>query len=296
MTHNRSTLLCYIFLMLALGTENIQAAVLDTASIERALGVTGQTEGEAFKVSLPRTDLSVSLDGVTLRPRFALGSWIAFKSHGDVSVAHGDLVLLEKEVGPVMERLQEQGITFTALHNHLVRESPKLVYLHFWGEGPAEQVATQIRQALSLTGTPIQQVITAKEVSSMEALPSERIEALLGRKGMVKDGVMAVAVPRTHSVTMNNVELPPSMGMATAINFQAGQNGKIAVTGDFVLLASEVNAVASLLVRNGIQVTALHNHLVQGSPDLYFLHFWAHDSVESITRGLKACLDAMKGS
>ena len=130
----------------------------------------------------------------------------------------------------------------------------------------------------------------------MEALPSERIEALLGRKGMVKDGVMAVAVPRTHSVTMNNVELPPSMGMATAINFQAGQNGKIAVTGDFVLLASEVNAVASLLVRNGIQVTALHNHLVQGSPDLYFLHFWAHDSVESITRGLKACLDAMKGA
>jgi hypothetical protein len=292
----RARLLVFVgAFFLGIGVEaSLADTGLDTEAIEQAIGLPGQTQGEVFKLSLPRTDLSVSVDGLTLRPRFAMGSWVAFKPRGDLSVSHGDLVLLEKEVGPVMERLQEHGITFTALHNHLVRETPKLVYLHFWAEGPAEQIATRMRQALALTGTPLQKDTVAKEATPMDALPTERIEALLGRKGTVKDGVMSLAVPRPQPVTMNNVELPPSMGMATAINFQAGQNGKIAATGDFVLIASEVNAVAATLIRNGIQVTALHNHLVHGSPDLYFLHFWAHDAVESVTRGLKASLDVVE--
>jgi hypothetical protein len=267
---------------------------LDTHGIEQALGVSGKLQGNVFKVALPRTDLSVSVDGLQLQPRFALASWVAFKARGDGAVAHGDLVLLEKEVAAVMERLHEQGVTFTALHNHLIRESPKVMYLHFWAEGPAEQIASRMREALALTGTPLQKD-APKTAEPSEVLPAQRIEELLGTKGTTQEGVLAVSVPRAEPVTMNDAELPPSMGMATAINFQAGQNGKIAATGDFVLLASEVNAVASRLIRHGLHVTALHNHLVQGSPDLYFLHFWGHDTVEAVTRGLKAALEVMKG-
>ena len=200
----------------------------------------------------------------------------------------------EEEVGPVMERLNEERITFTALHNHLVRESPKIMYLHFWAAGTAEQIAIRLQRVLALTGTSLQKDKAPKDTEPSDALPSQRIEELLGYKGTVKDGVLSLSVPRTQSITMNNVELPPSMGMATAINFQAGQMEKIAATGDFVLIPSEVNAVASALIQHGIQVTALHNHLVRASPDLYFLHFGAHDAVESVVRGLKASLDAMK--
>jgi hypothetical protein len=267
---------------------------LDTQGIEQALGVPGKVQGDVFKVALPRTDLSVSVDGLRLQPRFALGSWLAFKARGDGAVAHGDLVLLEKEVAAVMERLHEQGVTFTALHNHLIRESPKVMYLHVWAEGPAEQIASRLREALALTGTPLQKDAAATTTEPAEALPTPRIEELLGTKGTTMDGVLSVTVPRSQPVMMHETELPPSMGMATAINFQAGQNGKIAATGDFVLVASEVNAVASRLVRHGLQVTALHNHLVQGSPDLYFLHFWGHDTVEAVTRGLKAALAVTK--
>jgi hypothetical protein len=267
---------------------------LDTQGIEQALGVPGKVQGDVYKVGLPRTDLNVSVEGLRIQPRFALGSWVAFKARGDAAVAHGDLVLLEKEVASVMERLQEQGITFTALHNHLIRESPKVMYLHFWAEGPAQQIAIRLREALALTGTPLQKGATAKDTKPAEAIPAQRIEELLGTKGTTQDGVLSVSVPRLHPVTMNDIELPPSMGMATAINFQAGQNGKIAATGDFVLLASEVNAVASRLIRHGLQVTALHNHLVHGSPELYFLHFWGYDTVEAVARGLKAALDVTK--
>ena len=271
-------------------------ARLDAQGIEQALGVPGKVQGDVFKVSLPRTDLSVSIEGLRIQPRFALGSWVAFKARGDAAVAHGDLVLLEKEVAAVMERLQEHGVTFTALHNHLIRESPKVMYLHFWAEGPASQMASRLREALALTGTPLQKEAAAKLTDPAEAFPTQRVEELLGTKGTTQDGVLSVSVPRPQPVTMHDTELPPSMGMATALNFQTGENGKIAATGDFVLLASEVNAVASRLIRHGLQVTALHNHLVKGSPDLYFLHFWGHDTVEAVTRGLKAALEVTKGT
>lgn len=185
--------------------------------IEQTLGVAGKMQGDVFKVSLPRTDLSVSIEGLRLQPRFALGSWVAFKAHGDAAVAHGDLVLLEKEVAAVMERLQEHGVTFTALHNHLVRESPKVMYLHFWAEGPAQQIASRLREALALTGTPLQKDAMAKTTDPAETFPSQRIEELLGTKGTMQDGVLSVSVPRAQPVSMNHTELPPAMGMATAI-------------------------------------------------------------------------------
>jgi hypothetical protein len=283
-----------LFLLPSLGRAADQQ--LNTDAIEKAIGKSGQVQDEVYKISLPRTDLAISVEGVQLRPTFALGSWIAFKPMMGKAVAHGDLVLTEEEVGSVVRQLDQDGIKLTALHNHLIRESPKVMYLHFWAEGEAEQVAISLRRALALTKTPFEKANVAQigQSGGEEHLPSERIQELVGHKGTVKDGVLSIVVPRPETVIMSKVELPPSMGMATAMNFQVGAAGKVAATGDFVLAAHEVSGVASALVRHGLQVTALHNHLVHGSPELYFMHFWAHDSVDSVANGLRAGIDAMK--
>ena len=285
--------------VLLLLAQGVQAELrLDTGAIDTALGTLGQAQGDVYKIVLPRTDLSISIDDVKLKPRLALASWIAFKARGDAGVAHGDLVLMEDEVGPVLRRFEQDGITVTALHNHLLRETPKVMYLHFWVEGDAEELAANLRRALIMTKTPIvkQNKPENSGIKDAEALPIKDIQEILGEKGTLKDGVLSIAVPRQETLTMHDVELLPSMGMATAINFQAGAGGKVAATGDFVLAASEVYRVASALTRHGIQVTALHNHLVRSSPELYFMHFWAHDAPDRVAQGLRAALDAMKGT
>jgi hypothetical protein len=271
---------------------------LDTGAIDIAMGIAGQPQGDIYKISLPRTDLSISIDDVKLKPRFALGSWIAFKARGDAAVAHGDLVVTEDEVGPVLRRLEQDGINVTAVHNHLIRETPKVMYLHFWAEGDAEQLAANLRRAVILTKTPIEKPHRTEnsEAKHEEELPTQRIQEVVGEKGTVKDGVLSITVPRHETIMMHNVDLPPSMGMATAINLQAGAAGKVAATGDFVLAAPEVSPVASALTRHGIHVTALHNHLVHSSPELYFMHFWAHDAPDRVAQGLRTALDAMKGT
>jgi hypothetical protein len=290
--------LAFVLLVVSTGAQG--ETRLNTEAIDKAMGVAGQVQGDVYKISLPRTDLSISIDQVKLKARFALGSWIAFKVSEKATVAHGDLVLIEDEVGQVLQKFEQDGITLTALHNHVIRESPKVMYLHFWAEGDAGQLAMKLRRALSVTKTPFGKPDMVQNIQSHsptgEELPAERIQGVLGQKGTVKDGVLSVTVPHPGTIRMRDVDLPSSMGMATAINVQAGAVGKVAATGDFVLSAKEVSAVASALTRHDIQVTALHNHLVHSSPDLYFMHFWAHDSPDRVAQGLKAGLDAMTGS
>jgi hypothetical protein len=266
---------------------------LDTATIAREIGKSGETQGDVYKISLPRTDLRVTVEGVLLKPGLALGSWIAFKAVGQGAVAHGDLVLGEDEVAPVVRALEEHGLRITALHNHLIHEVPRVMFLHFWGQGEARKLAQQLKQALSKTKTPIDEAKKGEMPAEEPGFDSEQIQATLGHKGTVKNGVLHVSVPRLEAVLKSGVELPPSMGMATAINIQGTGAGKIAATGDFVMTQDEVNPVAKALSENGIMVTALHNHLVHGTPDLYFMHFWANDSTEKVAKGLRTGLDAM---
>jgi hypothetical protein len=266
---------------------------LDTATIAREIGKSGETQGDVHKISFPRTDLRVTVEGVLLKPGLALGSWIAFKAVGQGAVAHGDLVLGEDEVAPVVRALEEHGLRITALHNHLIHEVPRVMFLHFWGQGEAGKLAQQLKQALSKTKTPIDEVKKGEMPAEEPGFDSEQIQATLGHKGTVKNGVLHVSVPRLEAVLKSGVELPPSMGMATAINIQGTGAGKVAATGDFVMTQDEVNPVAKALSENGIIVTALHNHLVHGTPDLYFMHFWANDSTEKVAKGLRTGLDAM---
>jgi hypothetical protein len=301
---NRTRMIRGVLAMVLLVTASVQgiaaAASLDTKAVEQAFGKPGEMKDEAYKVSLPRKDLSVSLNGVKLKPGFALGSWVAFKQAGHDAVLDGDLVLAEAEVGVVFGKLRQEGIEVSALHNHLVGETPKLMFLHIAGKGDARKMATSVKEALRLTGTPMEPQPTKATPAAMSPATEEHdfdvgiIEKELGHTGKLKDGVLHVSVPRPESIKMYGTTLPPSMGMATAINFQSGEGNKVVATGDFVIDRDEVNRVTQALATHGILVTALHNHLVHGSPDLYFMHFWADDTAEKVAKGLKAGLDAMK--
>lgn len=273
-------------------SASAQDPKLDTAAIDKAVGRAGQMQaGDVYKISLPRTDLAVTVAGVPIKAGLALGSWIAFKSAPGGAVAHGDLVLTELEVNPVILKLQQMGLDITALHNHVIEETPRIMYLHFWGTGDAVKLAQSLREALLLTKTPLADRPAA---APGDPFTGEAIQQTLGVKGTVRNGVLSLAVPRPEKITMMGVELPPSMGMATAINIQAAAGGKVAATGDFVLTGDEVNKVARALRSRGIAITALHSHMIHGSPELYFMHFWAVDSESVVGAGLKAALDAMK--
>src|SRR5262245_38591662 len=268
------------------------APPLDTKGIDQAFGIPGQLNGDVYRVGLPRTDLSVTVHGIAIKPGLALGSWAAFRRAGTKSVVHGDLVLLESELNPVMSGLQSGGLQITAVHNHLIEETPSLIYMHYWGEGGEVTLARSVATALKASKTPMTPAATPLSGGD-PGFDAETLQRILGKTGTVRGGVLAISVPRPEKITMMGVELPPSMGMATAMNFQAAGNGRVAATGDFVMIDDEVNPVAKALRTHNIAVTALHNHMLHGTPQLYFMHFWAEDTAENVAAGLKAAVDLL---
>jgi hypothetical protein len=202
----------------------------------------------------------------------------------------GDLVLAEDEVSPVMLALQENGLQITALHNHVLHETPRVMYMHIAGQGDAVKLADAVKKVISLTKTPA----PAQPPSAPPALEMDTaaIDPILGHKGKVNGSVYQIGVPRAEKIIEAGMTVPGSMGLATALNFQPTGAGKAAITGDFVLLGSEVNPVIQALRQNGIQVTALHNHMLQEEPRPFFVHFfWANDDVVKLAKGLRAALD-----
>jgi hypothetical protein len=258
--------------------------------VEQAMGRNGTLmPGDVMKFSMPRSDLKVTVGNVTVAPGLALGSWAAFKKDSDQSMAMGDLVLLESEVAPVMDRLEQGGVQVTALHNHLMGESPRIMYMHIDGHGDPVSLANTIREALASTGTPVKMPAVAK--TSPSGLDTERLDQAIGSKGKWSGNVYQFSVPRADKVTDMGIEIPPSMGVAMSLNFQPTGNGKAAITGDFVLTAEEVNPVIRALRNNGIKVTATHNHMLTEEPRLFFLHFWAEDDADKLALGLRAALN-----
>ena len=240
-------------------------------AVEQAIGKSGTLlSGGVFKIGLPRNDLEVTVRGIYVNPVLALGSWVAFKKTGNMTMVMGDLVLTEAEVGRVMWSLQQDGIEQTALHNHVLDESPRIMYMHIIGHGEALKLAEAIRHALSLTKTPLESSpgATLKRREAVEQLEVPKIEKALGRSAKENSGVYQFSIPRAEKVMEGEMEVPPSMGVATAINFQPTGAGRAAITGDFVLTATEVNLVLRALRENGIAVTAIHSHMLSESPPL----------------------------
>jgi biotin operon repressor len=273
-----------------LAAAQTSPATNDWKAVEQALGRSGQVQTDgAYKAGLPRGDLKVTVDGVSVKPALALGSWVAFSSPGKDAMLMGDLVLAEDEVAPVMESLQNSGLEITALHNHVLHEVPRVMYMHIAGHGDAVKLAGSVKQAIALTKTPAPAQPAAAQPNL--DLDTAAIEQALGQKGKVNGGVFQVAVPRTEKITDAGMQVPGSMGLSTALNFQPTGGGKAAITGDFVLLGSEVNPVIKALRQSGIHVTALHSHMLQEEPRLFFMHFWANDDAGKLAKGLRAALD-----
>jgi hypothetical protein len=260
-------------------------------SVEDALGRKGSMQpGEVFKFGMPRSDLKVTVEGTPIKPGLALGSWAAFKKSGNEAIVMGDLVLLSSEVEPVMAKLQEMGVEETAVHNHLLGENPRVMYMHIAGRGNAVKLASALKNALALTRTPAASPSSSAKQQSL-GIDTAQIDQILGHKGKSNGGIYQVSVPRAETITDMGMEIPPSMGTATSINFQPTGNERAAITGDFVLLGSEVNPVIRALRDHGIQVTAVHSHMLTESPRLFFMHYWANDNAVSLARGLRAALD-----
>jgi hypothetical protein len=272
------------------GSSKAPAPASNWKAVDDAMGRAGQDQPDgAHKYSMPRSDMKVTLDGVELKAGFALGSWTAFQKMGNQSEVMGDLVLADSEVGPVMQKLSDSGIEITALHNHLIRSTPPVMYMHIGGHGDPAKMATAIHDALALTKTPA--TAPAANPNAELGFDGKQIDSIIGHAGKNNNGVYQVSVPRAEKIMENGMAVPNSMGVTTSINFQPTGGGKAAITGDFVLTGKEVNPVIKALRQNGIAVTALHSHMLDEQPRLFFMHFWANDDAMKLAKGLRAAID-----
>jgi Domain of Unknown Function (DUF1259) len=264
---------------------------IDWQKVDEVFGRKAAVSGDVHRYGFPRTDLSVTLDGVTIKPALALGGWMAFKPAHGGAMAMGDLVLLATEINPVMLKLIEGGLEITAVHNHVLRATPATFYMHVGGHGDPAKMAAVIRDALSVSETPL----TAAPAGAPAPidLDTAQLDQIIGVKGQNNGGVYQFAVPRRDPISEGGMQLTPvgPMGVAEAIGFQPTGGGKAAITGDFVLTADEVNPVIRTLRNNGIEVTALHSHMLNEQPRLFFCHFWANDDALKLAKGLRAALD-----
>jgi hypothetical protein len=268
------------------------AANIDWTKVDQAIGKKGAEQpGGVHKYSLPRSDLHVTVDGVAIKPALALGGWIAFQPAGAGAMFMGDLVLTDTEINPVMARLIADGVEITAVHNHLMRTSVPVFYMHVAGHGDPVKLAETLHSALALSKTPLGSSAPPAAPAAPLDLDTAAVEKALGHKGNANGGVYQFSVPRAETITEAGMTVPPSMGTAIAMNFEPTGGGKAAITGDFVLLGSEVDPVLKALREHGIEVTALHSHMIDDSPHLFFMHFWANDDAQKLARGLRAALD-----
>ena len=279
---------------LAAPTARAYAADADWQSVDQIFSRKAAVAyGDVHRYSFPRTDLNVTLDGVTIKPALALGGWVAFKEMHDEVIAMGDLVLLESEINPVMAKMIASGIEITAVHNHLLGANPATFYMHVGGRGDAIQMATAIRNGLAVSKTPLDG--PAPSTPPAIDLDMAQLDQIMGFKGRANGGVYQFAIPRRDPVTMDGMALAPAgpLGVATGMGFQPTGSGKAAITGDFVMVSSEVNPVIKALRDGGIEVTALHSHMLDEQPRLFFMHFWANDDAIKLAKTLRTALDQM---
>ncbi|HEX3340445.1 MAG TPA: DUF1259 domain-containing protein [Pseudolabrys sp.] len=281
---------------LAVGTLFISALAnaqeIDWQKVDDALGRKPAVSGDVHRYGFPRTDLSVTLDGVTIKPALALGGWAALKPAHGGAMMMGDLVLLESEITPVMTAAIENGLEITAVHNHILRAQPSTFYMHVSGHGDPVKLANALHTALAASKTPLTAPAPAAVTPDI-GFDTAELDRIVGVKGNLVGGVYQFGVARRDHITESGMSLDPAgpLGLATGVNFQPTGNGKAAITGDFVLAPSEVNPVIRALRANGIEVTALHSHMLDEQPRLFFMHFWANDDAVRLAKGIRAALD-----
>lgn len=289
----KTTLIIIIFLV---GSYHCFSQQKEWSAVENVFGKKGTVQDNGFKIGFPRSDLKVNVSGFAVAPGFALGSWVGFmnmdKSKNTKGTMNqvsmmGDLVLLDTEVPKVLKKLVEEHLEITAIHNHLINESPNVKYVHFSGRGDAVKLAEAIKAVLETTATPLG---TPQPNAKTPDVDWSKVEAILGA-GKHNGILLQYGFPRKEKITVNGIVMPAFMGVATGINFQK-DGDRAAITGDFVLLANEINPVIKILIANGITPTALHNHMIHDNPRLFMMHFWAVDNPEKLAKALYQALSA----
>lgn len=283
--------------LFALGTALMlslpaRAADIDWKKVDTALGKTAAVSGEVHRYGLPRSDLHVTLDGIQIKPALALGGWVAFAPMHGEAMLMGDLVLLETEITPVMTNLLDSGLDITAIHNHILRASPATFYMHVAGHGDPEKLAASIRAALSLASkTPFDPPATTAGPAPAIDLDTAKIDEAMGTRGTANGGVYQFGIPRRDPAKESGMQVGTALGGANAINFQPTGSGKAAITGDFLVTGDEVNPLIRALRSGDIEVTAIHSHMLDEQPRMFFIHFWANDDALKLARGVRAALD-----
>ena len=284
-----------LFAIAIFGTFPVQAeeTKLDTQQIEKLTGLKGtlnEKEG-VFKVSYPRSDITVSANGVKLTPPMGLTAWAAFTKVGNQDMVMGDMVMLEDQVNPVMSTALDNGLEVTALHNHFFWDSPKVMFMHVGGMGPEDELATaigkvfaKIKETAGGKGETIRAELDPKNTS----LSTKKLEEIIGNPGDLKDGVFKVAIGRTTS--MHGQKVGNAMGINTWAAF-IGSDAQALVDGDFAMLESELQDVLKVLRHSHINIVAIHNHMTQEEPRIIFLHYWGIGPAESLASGIKSALD-----
>lgn len=266
-------------------------AEIDWSQVDAAIGKKATVVGTVHKYGLPRSDLHVALDGVNIKPSLALGGWIAFEPSDHGAMMMGDLVLTETEANPVMRSLLANGVQVTALHNHLLRASPAPIYMHISAHGDPVKISKAVRDALAETKTPFEPPVSPAGEPPKIEFDTAKVDDALGANGKNNGGVYQFSIPRTDTIRAKGATVAPAMGVAHAINFQPTGEGKAAITGDIVIVAEEVEPLVKALQANGIEVTALHSHMLDDEPRLFFIHFWANADAVGLAKGLKAAVD-----
>jgi hypothetical protein len=293
------TLAAVVVLLVSLATTTAAQAAGDQRpgewkAVEDVFGFPpANLPGGVARFNMPRKDLHVTVAGTEVKPGLALGAWAAFYRVGDNdAMIMGDLVLTEDEVVPVMKALRDRGVEVTAIHNHLLGESPKIIYIHMGGHGDPVKLAQAVKHAVGLTKTPLPRGTPAKESAADLGFDVDALDKIMGRKGSVSGGVLHYSVPRAETLTEEGMETPPSMGAGTVINFQPTGNGRAALAGDFAMTGKEVGPVIKILEDNGIQPVALHSHALDDVPRLFYMHFWANDDAVKLAKALRSAVDA----
>ena len=284
--------LCTICLLLPASVA-VAVAETDWSQVDAAIGKKAAVSGSVHKYALPRSDLHVTLDGVSIKPGLALGGWIAFEPTGHSAMMMGDLVVTETEVNPVMRSLLANGVQVTAVHNHLLRASPATFYMHVGAHGDPAKLAAVVREALAKTKTPFEPPAAPAGEPPKLGFDAAEVDNVLGFPGRNNGGVLQFSIPKAEQIRAGGMTVAPAMGTAIAINFEPTGDGKAAISGDFVATAKEVEPLLKTLEAYGIEVTALHNHMLDDEPRLFFVHFWANDDAVKLARGLRAALDTV---
>ena len=274
------------------GSQNVNA--LDTTAIERIIGVKGKSNNGEYKITIPQNDLDVKVDEFKIIPAMGLGTWVAFTPTKNGVMVMGDIVVTDTDLGPVQQEIIKQGLTSTAIHNHFIRNHPNIMYMHMGGSGSTEVMAQKAKAVLDKVkeirgGDPSKG--TASSESVQNTLDTKRLDEILGYKAEMSKGVYKYTIGRPDvKLTEHSVPVSTFLGFNTWAAFQ-GTPDKAAVAGDFTMLENEVEPVLKALIENGIEVVALHNHMVHEQPRIFFLHYWGIGNAEQLAKGLRAALN-----